>query len=43
MEPGSREDYERVFGDTRFSLLIRQIAKMGQDAAMQVFSAFIND
>lgn len=43
MELGSREDYERVFGDTPFGLLIRQIAKMDHDAAMQAFSVFIND
>lgn len=42
-ELGSREDYERVFGDTPFGLLVRKIAKMDHDAAMQAFSAFIND
>ena len=42
-ELGSKEDYEREFGDTPFGLLIRQIAKLDHDAAMQAFSAFIND
>lgn len=42
-ELGSREDYERVYGDTPFGLLVRKIAKMDHDAAMQAFSAFIND
>ncbi len=42
-ELGSREDYKRVFGDTPFGLLIRRIAKMDHDAAMQAFSGFIND
>lgn len=42
-ELGSREDYQREFGDTPFGLLVREIAKMDHDAAMQAFSAFIND
>ncbi len=42
-ELGSKEDYEREFGDTPFGLLIRQIAKLDHDAAMQAFSAFISD
>lgn len=42
-ELGSREDYEREFGDTPFGLLIRKIAKLDHDAVMQAFSAFIND
>ncbi len=42
-ELGSREDYEREFGATPFGLLIRRIAKLDHDAAMQAFSAFIND
>ncbi len=42
-ELGSRQDYEREFGDTPFGLLIRRIAKLDHDAAMQAFSAFIND
>lgn len=42
-ELGSREDYIREFGDTPFGLLVRKIAKMDHDAAMQAFSQFIND
>ena len=42
-ELGSKEDYEREYGDTPFGLLIRKIAKMDHDAAMQAFSEFIND
>ncbi|MCC8136784.1 MAG: DEAD/DEAH box helicase family protein [Clostridiales bacterium] len=42
-ELGSREDYQREYGDTPFGLLIRKIAKMDHDAAMKAFSAFIND
>lgn len=42
-ELGSREDYQREFGDTPFGLLIRKIAKLDHEAAMQAFSAFIND
>lgn len=42
-ELGSKEDYEREYGDTPFGLLVRQIAKLDHDAAMQAFSTFIND
>ena len=42
-ELGSKEDYAREFGDTPFGLLIRKIAKLDHEAAMQAFSAFIND
>jgi type I restriction enzyme R subunit len=42
-ELGSKEDYAREFGDTPFGLLIRKIAKLDHDAAMQAFSQFIND
>lgn len=42
-ELGNKEDYKRVFGDTPFGLLVRKIAKMDHVAAMQAFSAFIND
>ncbi len=42
-ELGSKEDYEREYGNTPFGLLVRQIAKLDHDAAMQAFSAFIND
>ena len=42
-ELGSKEDYKREYGDTPFGLLIRKIAKLDHEAAMQAFSAFIND
>ena len=42
-ELGSQEDYQREFGDTPCGLLVRQIAKLDHDAAMEAFSAFIND
>ena len=42
-ELGSSEDYQREFGDTPFGLLIRKIGKLDHEAAMQAFSAFIND
>ncbi len=42
-ELGSKNDYEREFGDTPFGLLVRKIAKMDHEAAMQAFSSFIND
>lgn len=42
-ELGSKEDYQHEFGDTPFGLLIRQIAKLDHDAAMDAFSGFIND
>ena len=42
-ELGSKEDYEREYGDTPFGLLIRKIAKLDHDAVMEAFSAFIND
>lgn len=42
-ELGSKADYAREFGDTPFGLLVRKIAKLDREAAMQAFSAFIND
>ena len=42
-ELGTRSDYEREFGNTPFGLLVRRIAKLEHDAAMQVFSDFINE
>lgn len=42
-ELGSHEDYQREFGDTPFGLLIRKIAKLDHNAAMEAFSEFIND
>ena len=42
-ELGNSEDYKREYGDTPFGLLIRKIAKLDHDSAMQAFSTFIND
>ena len=42
-ELGSKEDYTREFRDTPFGLLVRKVAKLDHDAAMQAFSKFIND
>ena len=42
-ELGSKKDYEREYGDIPFGILIRRVAKMDHDAAMEAFSAFIND
>ena len=42
-ELGSKEDYRREYGETPFGLLIRKIAKLDHDAAMEAFSSFIND
>ena len=42
-ELGSRADYEKEYGDTPFGLLVRKIAKLDHEAAMQAFSSFIND
>ena len=42
-ELGSEEDYKREFGETPLGLMIRKIAKLDYDAAMKVFSEFIND
>lgn len=42
-ELGSKEDYRREYGDIQFGLLIRRIAKLDHQAAMNAFSAFIND
>ena len=42
-ELGNKEDYEREFGNAPFGLLVRKIAKLNHEAAMQAFSDFIND
>ena len=42
-ELGSKEDYAREFRDTPFGLLVRKVAKLDHEAAMQAFSKFIND
>jgi len=42
-ELGTAEDYQREFKDTPFGLLVRKIAKLDYQAAMDAFSEFIND
>ena len=42
-ELGNKEDYRREFGDTPFGLLVRKIAKLDHEAAMEAFSGFINE
>lgn len=42
-ELGSKADYEKEFGDTPFGLLVRKVAKLDHNSAMQAFSSFIND
>lgn len=42
-ELGTVDDYKREFKDTPFGLLVRKIAKLEREAAMQAFSEFIND
>mgnify|MGYP000762172296 CR=1 FL=1 len=38
-ELGSKEDYAREFKDTPFGLLVRKVAKLDHEAAMQAFHA----
>ena len=42
-ELGSKEDYEREFGDTPLGIMVRKIAKLDHEATMAVFADFIND
>lgn len=42
-ELGSQKDYERTFGETPFGLLVRSIAKLDHEAAMEAFAEFLND
>ena len=42
-ELGSIADYQRTYGETPFGLLVRRIAKMSHEAAMEAFAEFIND
>lgn len=42
-ELGNEQDYKREFGETPFGLLVRRIAKLDHEAAMEAFSEFIND
>ncbi|MGI6653069.1 MAG: DEAD/DEAH box helicase family protein [Christensenellales bacterium] len=40
---GSKEDYKKHFQELPFGLLVRKIAKLDHQAALQAFSEFIND
>ncbi len=40
---GNAEDYTRAYGDTPFGLLVRKIAHLDRDAAMEAFASFLND
>lgn len=42
-ELGTKDDYEKAYGDKPFGLLVRKVAKMDHEAAMAEFSDFIND
>ncbi|MFC5404653.1 DEAD/DEAH box helicase family protein [Cohnella soli] len=42
-ELGTAEDYKREFQDTPFGLLVRKVAKLEYEAAIDAFSEFIND
>ena len=42
-ELGNTDDYKREYGETPFGLLIRKIAKLDHESAMNAFSVFIND
>lgn len=42
-ELGSKVDYEKKYHDKPLGLMIRSIAKLDHETAMQVFSEFIND
>lgn len=42
-ELGSEEDYRRTYGETPFGLLVRKIAKLDHQAAMDAFAEFVND
>ncbi|OUO59819.1 DEAD/DEAH box helicase family protein [Olsenella sp. An270] len=42
-ELGSEADYRRTYGETPLGLLVRRIAKLDHDAAMEAFAEFIND
>ncbi|MBP2629729.1 MAG: type restriction-modification system subunit (endonuclease) [Firmicutes bacterium] len=42
-ELGTQSDYKQAFGDTPFGLMVRKIGKLEYNAAMKIFSEFIND
>lgn len=42
-ELGTKDDYEREFGDTPLTVLIRKVVGLDQKAANEAFSEFLND
>lgn len=42
-ELGTESDYRAAYGETPFGLLVRRIAKLDHEAAMDAFAEFIND
>ena len=42
-EVGTREEYEREYGDTPLTILVRQITGLDQQAANEAFSEFLTD
>ena len=42
-ELGNAEDYAKAYGNTPFGLLVRKLAHLDRDAAMEAFAGFLND
>lgn len=42
-EIGTKEDYEREFGDTPLTILVRKVVGLDQEAANEAFSEFLDD
>ncbi len=42
-ELGTKDDYNREFGDTPLTLLVRQITGLSQEAANEAFTEFLNN
>ena len=42
-ELGNAEDYAKAYGDTPFGLLVRRIAHLDRNAAMDAFADFMSD
>ncbi|MGE5403716.1 MAG: DEAD/DEAH box helicase family protein [Candidatus Saccharibacteria bacterium] len=42
-ELGSKAEYEKAFGDTPLTLLVRKVAGLSQEAANEAFAEFLND
>lgn len=41
-ELGNADDYRKAYGDTPFGLLVRKVAHLDREAAMEAFADFIN-